>query len=333
MNISGNLSDKDNEMKVTEYFTTEEVITGSTILVVLILSAFIGNVLTCLIICKKPSFRTSTNISILFLSLSDVLMASLVMPFSLASFIGGRWLFPSEACTFNAFISYHLMGTSLMTMTCTAVVRYLCVVKPALHHQYVKPKIVAFLISLSWAGCGIVVGLTVFFTTTYVFYDKKRTLCIYSFPGKMVPETISFNVLTGAFILGSTIFLAYFKVFRFVSHHNHAMASNLQQPSTLHIEETKITKTLVIVVLGFVFCWVPATVIQFIDIFVYSQFDQSRMPNFLFLLQTMCLFASSAINPFIYGFTNKRFRKQYLELLGHLCPSAPQVAPVGIGAS
>ena len=333
MNISGNFSEIDNETKTSEYFTTDEIITGSVIIVVLMLSAFIGNVLTCLIICKKPSFRTTTNISILFLSISDILMACLVMPFSVASLIGGRWLFSAEACTFNAFIIYYLMGTSLITMTCTAVIRYLCVVKRTLHHQYVKPKIVAFAISLSWVGFSIIVGLTVFFTFTYALYDKNRTLCIYHFRGKVVAEALGFSILAVAFILGSIIFLAYFKVFRFVSHHNHTMVSNLQQPSTLHVEETKITKTLFIVVLGFVLCWVPATVIQFIDIFVYSRFYQFRMPKFLFVVQTICVFASSAINPVIYGFSNKRFRKQYFELLGHLCPSAPQVAPVGIGSS
>ena len=333
MNISGNLSDNDKETKATEHFTADEIITGSVILVVLMLSALIGNVLTCLIIWKKPSFRTTTNISILFLSISDILMACFVMPFSVASLIRGRWSFSAEACTFTAFFRYHLIGVSLFTMTCTAVIRYLCVVKPPLHHQYVKPKIVTFVISLSWVGYFIVLALPIFFTSTNVIYDKNRTLCIYIFRGQGVTKTINFSVLAGAFILGSVIFLAYFKVFRFVSHHNHTMASNLQQPSTLHVEETKITKTLVIVVLGFVFCWVPTTVIQCIAIFEDSQFDQSRMPNFLFLLQTMCLFTSSAINPFIYGFTSKRFRKRYFELLGFLRPSAPQIAPVGIGNS
>ena len=32
---------------------------------------------------------------------------------------------------------------------------------------------------LSWVGFSIIVGLTVFFTFTYAFYDKNRTLCIY----------------------------------------------------------------------------------------------------------------------------------------------------------
>ena len=175
--------------------------------------------------------------------------------------------------------------------------------------------------------------ITVSSTSAYGFYAETRLHCVYDFHAKIVALTINFIALAAAFILGSIIFLAYFKVFRFVSHHNQAAIPNLQQPSVSHIQEAKITKTLVIVVLGFVFCWGPVTLIQFIDMFLYSQFNQSTIPNFLFLFQTICIFASSAINPFIYGFTNKRFRKQYFELLGFLCPSAPQVAPVASGNS
>ncbi|KAL9989163.1 hypothetical protein ACROYT_G003680 [Oculina patagonica] len=172
--------------------------------------------------------------------------------------------------------------------------------------------------------------LLVFFKSAYGYYIEEQMLCFFKYHAKVIGETIVFAALAFALIVALVIFVAYFKVFRFVTHHNHAVASNLQQQSTSHTEEAKITKTLVIVVLGFVFCWAPVIVIQLIDMIAYSQF---RMPNFVFLLQTICIFASSAINPVIYGFTNKRLKKQYVELLGVLCPSAPQVAPVGNGSS
>jgi len=52
--------------------------------------------MTCLIIYRKPGLRTPTNISILFLSVSDILMAVLIMPFSLASSIKGNGYFPKD---------------------------------------------------------------------------------------------------------------------------------------------------------------------------------------------------------------------------------------------
>ncbi len=134
------------------HYSTTEIAVGAVILVILMLGAFVGNLLTSLIFWRRPQLRTPTNISILFLAISDVLMAGLVMPFSLASLIKGKWLFSLEGCTSNAFLLVFLMGVSLITMTWTAVIRYLCVVKPTLYHQYVKPKTVAFGIAASWLG-------------------------------------------------------------------------------------------------------------------------------------------------------------------------------------
>ena len=323
MNNSANSTLKGNDKKAADYFTTDEIIAGSVILVVMILSAVIGNVLTCLIIYKKPNFRTTTNISILFLSISDVLMATLVMPISLASLVKREWSFSSEASTLNAFIIMFLGGVTLVTMTFTAVIRYLCVVKSSFHQQYVKPKTVAVGIFALWLLYAIGQAILQFLTSANGVYSEIRLYCLPEVHVKVLIEVIKFTAPATALILSSTIFLAYFKVFRFVYHHNNNVAPTLQQ-------EAKITKTLVIVVLGFVFCWVPAIVIEFIASFVYSQSVQFRMPNFVFLSQTICLFISSAINPFIYGFTNKRFRKQYFELLGALCPLSSQVAPVVI---
>ena len=46
-----------------------------------------GNALTCLIKCRKPSFRTASNISISFLPVSHILAGILIMPLSLVFLI------------------------------------------------------------------------------------------------------------------------------------------------------------------------------------------------------------------------------------------------------
>ena len=283
-----------NNVKLFRYSRTE-IVVGAVILVILMFGAFVGNLLTSLIFWRKPQLRTPTNISILFLSITDVLMASLVMPFSLASLVEEKWFFSSGACTFNAFLLIVLLGASLLTMTWTAVIRYLCVVKPALHHQYVKPKSVSIGLSLTWLGALILQTLAISVSSANGVYDYRRTFCTFEYHLKAVVETINFGYVAGALSLGLIIFKAYFKVFRFVSHHNNAVSSNLNEASTLRTE-AKITKTLVFVVLGFVSLWVPVILIQLVDSILFSQFNQFRMPNFVFLVQTICIFSISFIN-------------------------------------
>ena len=301
-----------------------EMAVGATLLTIIMLSAFLGNLLTSMIFLRKPHLRTTTNISILFLSISDILMAVLVMPFSLASLVKGKWISTQEACTFNAWLLYSLIGVSLITMTSTAVIRFFCVVKPILHHQYIKPKIVAVGISILWLTTSFMFGgLALLATSDRRGYSKKRTFCFLAIRGN-IAKVLNYIGLSLVVIAGLLIFLAYFKVFRFVSRHNQTMASNLQQGNPSHIEEARITKTLVIVVLGFVSCWAPATIIQVIDIF-----PRFRMPAFASLIQAVSIFAISCINPFIYGFTNRRLRREYLELLRFMLPLGVRVAPVG----
>ena len=312
---------------MTEYFTTKEIIAGSVSLIVLMFLGIIGNVLTCLIVCKKPSFRTSTNTSILSLSISDISMASLVMPFSLASLIKEKWIFLPEACTFNAVLFHSLLGVSLTTMTCTAVIRYLCVVKPSLHRRYAKPKLVAVGISVIWFINFTLQLMYLSASSGYGFYSPKQIYCLYLTPKKGAANAINYSGLIIAVLLGLLMFMAYFKVFRFVSHHNQTVASNLQQENPSHVAEARITKTLVIVTLGFVACWVPVAIVYFIMIVGVYNYHHFKVPSVVFLFQTICIFASSAINPFIFAFTNRQFRKGYFELLRCLLPLGAKIVP------
>ena len=209
--------------------STTEIALGAAILVILMIGAFVGNLLTSLIFWRKLRLRTPTNISILFLALSDVLMASLVMPFSLASLIKGKWLFSTEACMVHSVLFHVLLGVSLTTMTCTAVIRYLCVVKPAFHQKYSKPKNVAVGISILWLIILILQFLSLFLLSGRGTYSPKQIYCLYdSHEEDGLRERIDYSNFAGAVILGLIIFLAYYKVFRFVSHYNYTVASNLQ---------------------------------------------------------------------------------------------------------
>ena len=311
--------------------STAEIALGAVLLVILTIGAFVGNLLTSLIFWRRPRLRTSTNISILFLAISDVLMAVLVMPFSLASFIKGKWLFSSEACLFNAILIHALLGESLITMTCTAVIRYLCVVKPSLHQKYAKPKTVAVGISVLWFINFILPALPPLLTAGSESYSPKNIYCVYNSRNRNnVRKVLNYSGFAGAGILGLIIFLAYFKVFGFVSHHNNTVASSLQQGNPSQLEEAKITKTLVTVVLGFAACWAPVMIVYFIAIVGRYFNSHFKIPTLVYLFQTMCMFAISFINPFIYAFTSKRFRKEYFELFRSFLPSGAHIAPAEV---
>ena len=62
-----------------------------------LLSAIGGNLLVCWTIFKHPRLRSTSNIFIACLGLSDVFIAVLGFPFTLAVLLTGRWLFNKAA--------------------------------------------------------------------------------------------------------------------------------------------------------------------------------------------------------------------------------------------
>lgn len=163
--------------------------------------------------------------------------------------------------------------------------------------------------AILWLLNVIVQSLSLLVSSGHGIYNSKVAYCYDFLPERDVGDTMNYSSIAGSVILGVLIFSAYFEVFRFVSRHNRTVASNLQQGNNSQIEEAEITRILGIVALGFLACWAPVITIQFIDILGRYRYDHLRMPTFAFLIQTIYIFGCSFINPFIYVFTNKRFRK------------------------
>ena len=306
--LTGNFSDHGITYKMDSYFTTAEICVGATLLVILMLLALLGNLLTCFVFCNKTHLRNATNVSIFILAISDVLSAVLVMPFSLASFISGKWILWSSSCVFNAYVINALLGLTFISMTCTAVVRYVHVVRASLQH-HLRPKRTSILISTLWLLYLILITIPVFIEFPEGKYSEKRAFCRLQYNNLEAFKTVRVILLTLGGVFSLVIVIAYYKVFRFVSHHNQAVAPNLQQEMSSHIEETKITKTLAIVVIAFVLCWFPTGIVEAVTV------NEVKVPPFVRFLQTIFIFASSAINPFIYIFTNRRFKREYVEVL------------------
>ena len=300
------------------FFTTAEIVVGATSMVILMLLAFLGNLLTCVVFCRKPQLRTPTNVSIVILAVTHVLSAIFMMPLSLASFISGGWILGSTACVFNAYAIQALLGMTFISMTSTAVIRYFCVVRASLHH-HLKPKRTLYVILTLWIMYLLLVAIPCIVEFPEGHYNVRRSFCRLAYKSNKVNRVVSLFVLTLGGVFTLVMFTAYYNVFRFVSHHNHAVAPNLQHGMSSHTEEAKITKTLVIVVVGFVMCWVPTVIIEIMNI-VNRYYKVVKVPVFAIFLQTIFIFTSSAINPLIYTFTNRRFKREYLEFLRSVLP-------------
>ena len=296
-------------------FSKAEIYVGAIFFAILMVLAFLGNLLTCAVFIQKPHLRTPTNVSIAILAFSDILAAILVMPFSLASFINEKWILRQTTCVLNAYAIQALFGVTYISITCTAVIRYFRVVRPSFHH-YMKPKRTLIVILTLWLAFLLLLLFPSFVEFPEGRYNRKHCFCRLIYNKKEAKKLARIQeavILTFGVLLALMVFTAHYKVFRFVAHHNQMVVPNLQQGRSSHIEEAKVSKTLVTVVVGFAVCWAPTGINQAMD--VTKPIHKNKVPVFLIFLQTILIFTSSAINPLIYTFTNRRFKQEYMMFL------------------
>ncbi|XP_070535787.1 alpha-2Db adrenergic receptor-like [Ptychodera flava] len=75
------------------------------------------------------------------------------------------------------------------------------------------------------------------------------------------------------------------------------------------VEDVKITKTVLIVLLAFVICWAPISIVNFLETFF--NYD---IPLALDLFTVYMVFLNCALNPIIYGMMNRNFRKGFRDI-------------------
>ncbi|KAJ7361896.1 Melatonin- receptor [Desmophyllum pertusum] len=110
---------------------TEALVWIETVLfAILNVVAFFGNLLTCYAVYRNHRLRTLSNMFVIALGVSDILMSTCCMPFSVVTLFRGQWVFGESFCRFHGFGALMFGMISLSTMGIIAVSRYFCVVKP-----------------------------------------------------------------------------------------------------------------------------------------------------------------------------------------------------------
>ena len=104
----------------------------------------------------------------------------------------------------------------------------------------------------------------------------------------------------------------YAKVFYTVSRSNRVFTQeNNPEQLRANVEEAKVTKTLALVMASFALCWLPISIMDYID----AARGEPTLPRQAYLTYGFLVYLSSTINPFIYGATNRHFRREYKAIL------------------
>lgn len=286
------------------------------LLVLYMFMAIIGNSFVCLALYRNRRLRTVTNLYVLALAIGDIFIATVVFPFSVIASVLREWPFNYNFAQLHGYITYSWGGVSIYTLVLTAINRYFCVVRPQHYHfLFTKKKAVlsiVFVVIFTLAS-----GLLATFSLPVIYIWRPTSLYCSANSTTNQNETIMCFSFLGFYMTLPMSFITYCynNVFLAVRRHNNAVVPSLQSNmsnATTRAEEVRTSRVLFAAVVAFSICWLPTNIIAILDAGLHLP-----LPSFAFTIYPMFAFASSWINPIIYGVTNRAMRKEFFKMLGY----------------
>lgn len=292
----------------------------------IILFGIIGNILVIIVLWQQQrrSRRTSANFFLINLAIADIL-ASANLIFMLATILNqGEWLFGEAFCKINGFLTVLLGAASLLTLCAISVNRYFKIVEEGKYNLiYTKSNTLKILVA-TWF-LPFVLSIAPIFGWSEHEYQVGKCVCHFLF-GRSISYTLTFSTFI-VVLPFSIILFCYLKIYKIIKAHG-AMIGNLRrsQPA-VHVEDIKIATTLFIVIVVFVICYIPASVINILDMASLG----FKIPHWLDMLSFVLVVSNHANNPIIYNALNRSFRQSFREVL-HIGSSGRPRAPSRSGS-
>ena len=286
------------------------IICETAIFLLAVLASIIGNLLLLWAVYRNSQLRTVPNYFIASLALAEILLHLLCAPQTLTVSILGRWPFNEHVCQAQGYFVHFFFCATLQMLTLTAINRFYRIVRTN-SYKGIFTKRNAIIMIGSSILLAIVEPLPYLLSGRRYFFHPGKMFCL------QTVEISVPNLLPWAFMGSSTFAIAtcYFLVYKKTKIHQQNVQRSLHCTATnesITSRDIKISKTLLVVVVGFLLCWAPNVVIDFVDTY-RGKTTFSRQVYFLYLILGGVF--SSVINPFVYGLLNTNFRAEYKRII------------------
>ncbi|KAM9835590.1 5-hydroxytryptamine receptor 4 isoform 1-T2 [Syngnathus typhle] len=292
--------------------------------------SILGNLLVMVAVCKDRQLRKiKTNYFIVSLAFADLLVSLLVMPFGAIDLVHQQWIYGETFCLVRTSLDVLLTTASIMHLCCIALDRYYAICcQPLVYRNKMTPMRVALMIGGCWVIPTFISFLPIMqgWNTIGIDHviDERRhtegsnsTTCVF-----LVNKPYAVTCSVVAFYIPLVLMvLAYQRIY--VTARAHALqigalrraggasSDSADQQRNHHMRvETKAAKTLCVIMGCFCLCWAPFFITNVVDPFIgYTVPDQ---------LWAACLwlgYINSMLNPILYAFLNKSFRRAFLSIL------------------
>ncbi|XP_058470609.1 growth hormone secretagogue receptor a isoform X2 [Solea solea] len=272
----------------------------------LFLVGMTGNVMTILVVSKYRDMRTTTNLYLCSMAVSDLLIF-LCMPLDLYRMWRYRpWRFGDALCKLFQFVSESCTYSTILSITALSVERYLAICFPLRAKALVTKRRVRALILLLWTVSLLSAGPV--FAMVGVERDSvgPREFSL----GLGNDSDSSLEGVDTRELLYSLIGRRLWQRHRETSIGSRGAHRDKSNRQTI--------KMLVVVVLAFVLCWLPFHVGRYLQ---FRSLDApspllSQLSEYCSMVSVVLFYLSAAINPILYNTMSWKYRGAAARLFG-----------------
>ncbi|XP_028655815.1 P2Y purinoceptor 8 isoform X2 [Erpetoichthys calabaricus] len=283
--------------------------TLSVIYILVILISFPGNILSMVLLVFYTKPKTPTIIFMINLSITDLALGSF-LPFQVIYHIKGYdWNYGETLCSVVSVMFYSNMYCSILTMMAISAERYFGIVHPMKYDCRRKHYAIGACLAM-WA---LVLGVLYPMESTDLTYRVKElniTTCFDVLKKDMLPTMQHWAAFL--FVLVFILFLIPFIIT--VSCYIAIIVCLLKERDTRSIHKRRAISLAILVVLVFVTCFAPNNIIFFLHIINKIYYEKSYYAAYKLSLSFSCV--NSCLDPFIYYFASKDFRRKFRKLFG-----------------
>ncbi|OWF55977.1 gastrin/cholecystokinin type B receptor-like [Mizuhopecten yessoensis] len=294
---------------------------------VIVFTSLVGNSLVLLTFAFNRHMRSTTNVFIMSLAVSDLLYTLTAAPFDITVTFTTFWQSGSFSCKMVPFMNSLSVSCSSMTLCCIAFDRFYAIVYPFKGKIFQSPMKAFALLLFVWV-LSVATSLPNAQQYELVPYRSRcdtKYLCmqplVNGVAGEVLQTWLSFTLL---FLLPLLVMSVLYGIIIHRLWIKRPIGSSVQpsESNQLRIKK-KAIKMLLVVVFLYVICWLPlqcfSIIIQKSDVRPTQSIRQLR--KFL-----QCLAVSSCCyNPVIYTLMNEKFRRNFLNVIMCRTKVFPQI--------
>uniref|UniRef100_A0A671Q762 Neuropeptide FF receptor 2 n=1 Tax=Sinocyclocheilus anshuiensis TaxID=1608454 RepID=A0A671Q762_9TELE len=273
----------------------------------------VGNGVVCFIVLRSKNMRTVTNLFILNLAISDLLVGIFCMPTTLVDNIITGWPFGSLVCKLSGMVQGISVSASVFTLVAIAVDRFRCIVYPFKQKLTISTStliiVIIWVLAISiMCPSGVMLQVTKEHRVSILLSDGNTTQPFYwcreNWPNQEMRKIYTTVLFANIYLAPLTLIVIMYA----------RIGITLFKTSMPLVSRKKkrVIKMLLVVALLFILSWLPLWALMMLSDYASLSERQHRIINIYFYpLAHWLAFCNSSVNPIVYGFFNENFRKGF----------------------